>query len=437
MAKTIGIALVVAGLAACGDAPLEREEVESTSAALDTVTGFGTNPGNLTMLRHAPTGMPTNAPVVVALHGCTQTSAALSNIGLDALADKYKFYVVYPQQNTANNPVSCFDWWGAYNNPSDKANITRGKGENLSIKQMVDKTIADYSVDRSRVYVIGFSAGAAMASVLLAAWPDVFAAGAIDAGVPYDCPATVNNDVFQCMSPGKTLTAADWGQRVKNAYPGYAGAYPRVSLWQGTADTTVATANQTELLKQWTNVHGLSVTPTQSDMVDGYPHTTFADANHVVQVESYAITGMAHGVAVDPAHQCGTAGQYIVDKGICSVKHMIDFFGITSAPAPDGGIVGADGGSVDGGSGAHADAGCCGAGHDGGVVVGGDASVDDAGVAAADTCGFEGRTMSSRCGVAWARVGGEGADALFVAIGAVLVARRRRRRSASYRPISA
>ena len=429
MAKAFGVAILVGALAACADAPLERENVGSTVAALDTVTGFGTNPGNLTMLRYSPAVMPMNAPVVVALHGCTQTSAALANIGLDALADKYKFYVVYPQQNTANNPVSCFDWWGAYNTPSDKTNVTRGKGENLSIKQMVDKTIADFSVDRSRVYVIGFSAGAAMAAVLLAAWPDVFAAGAIDAGVPYDCPSTVNNDVFQCMSPGKTLAAADWAARVKNAYPGYAGAYPRVSLWQGTADHTVATANQQELIKQWTAVHGVSVTATQTDVVDGYPHSTFADANHVVQVESYAITGMDHGVAVDPAHQCGTAGQYIIDKGICSVRHMIDFFGITGAVVPtDGGSVGVDGGHVDGGAGGSLDASCCGTGHDSGIAVGGDAATDDAGAATNDACGFEARTMSSRCGVAWARVGRGGADAIFVATGALLIARRRRRR---------
>ena len=336
----------VLGVVGCGAVPSDAEKTSSTSAALDTVTGFGTNPGNLTMLRYVPTGMPSNAPVVVALHGCTQTAAQFSANGLDALADQFKFYVVYPQQNTANNPVSCFDWWGAYNNPANKANITRGQGENLSIKQMVDKMGADFSIDRTRVFVVGFSSGGAMASVMLAAYPDVFAAGAIDAGVPYDCPSTVNNDVFQCMSPGKTLTAADWGTKVKNAYPGYGGAYPRVTIWQGTQDTTVATANQTELIKQWTNVHGLAATPTQSDTVDGYPHTTFADANHVVRVESYAITGMAHGVAVDPGHGCGTASQYLIDKGICSARHTIDFFGFTTAPASDGGTS-VDAGAVD------------------------------------------------------------------------------------------
>src|SRR6202023_2917072 len=109
------------------------------------------------------------------------------------------------------------------------------------------------------------------------------------------------------------LAASDWSQRVKAAYPGYGGRYPRVTIWQGTQDTTVATANQQELIKQWTDVHGVSATPTQTDMVDGYPHSTFVDASHVVQVESYAITGMPHGFAIDPAHGCGTASQYLID----------------------------------------------------------------------------------------------------------------------------
>jgi poly(hydroxyalkanoate) depolymerase family esterase len=413
MMKRLGAVCVVISLASCADASFDREPVATTSAALDAVTGFGTNPGNLAMYRYAPAGMPAKAPIVVALHGCTQSAAAFSSVGLNALADQYKFYVVYPQQNAANNPVSCFDWWGAYNNPSDKTNITRDKGEDLSIKQMVDKTAADFSTDPSRVFVIGFSAGAAMAAVLLATYPDVFAAGAIDAGVPYDCPSTTNSDVFTCMSPGKTLAASDWGQRVTSAFAGYAGKYPRVSIWQGTADHTVATANRVELVKQWTDVHGLTSMPTQTDMVDGYPHAVYADANHVVQVESYDITGMDHGVAVDPAHGCGTAGAYVIDKGICSVHHMLDFFGVTAAvPTTDGGASSGDGGS--GGGSGGVDAGCCGA-HD---MDGG---------AMADSCFVD--HGASKCSVGWAKVASDRAEILFAALGVALVARRRRRRA--------
>jgi poly(3-hydroxybutyrate) depolymerase len=167
---------------------------------------------------------------------------------------------------------------------------------------------------------------------MLAAWPDVFAAGGIDAGIPYDCPAATNADVFTCMSPGRVLAADDWGSRVKAAYPGYGGPHPRVTIWQGTQDHVVAPANETELVKQWTSVHGIAATPTASDTVASYPHDVFADASGAVLVERYAITGMDHGFAVDPSHGCGTPSQYLPDEHVCTADLMLRFFGVEAAP---------------------------------------------------------------------------------------------------------
>ena len=82
--------------------------------------------------------------------------------------------------------------------PEDTA---RDRGEALSIRQMIDAMIARHSVDRSRVYVVGLSAGGAMAAALLAAYPERFAGGAIVAGVPYGCANTVG-EALRCMSPG-------------------------------------------------------------------------------------------------------------------------------------------------------------------------------------------------------------------------------------------
>src|SRR3569623_1026828 len=88
----------------------------------------------------------------------------------------------------ANNPVECFNRAGNYGNPAD---LTRGQGENESIIQMVDYEVAHHSVDTTRVYVAGFSAGAAFTAVLLATWPARFAAGAILEGIPYHCATDV------------------------------------------------------------------------------------------------------------------------------------------------------------------------------------------------------------------------------------------------------
>jgi poly(hydroxyalkanoate) depolymerase family esterase len=151
------------------------------------VDDFGANPGNLEMWTYSPAGADRGpAPLVVVLHGCTQKASSMAPGGFEVLADARRFHLLYPQQKSENNPAGCFNWAGEYGDP---ANLERGKGENRSIVSMVETMKATHSIDPARVYVIGFSAGGAFAAVLLATWPDVFAAGAIAAGVPYRCTA--------------------------------------------------------------------------------------------------------------------------------------------------------------------------------------------------------------------------------------------------------
>jgi len=181
--------LVALSLASCAvSGPGAAEVTDSTAQALDTltqVTSFGSNPGSLLMYTYVPSGVPQNAPVVLALHGCTETADDYEAAGWDSLADTYKFYVVYPQQQSSNNIETCFNWFG--NTSGSTADITRGQGEAASIAQMVDYMKSTYSVDPKRVFVTGFSAGAAYAVALLALYPDVFAAGASFSGIPFGC----------------------------------------------------------------------------------------------------------------------------------------------------------------------------------------------------------------------------------------------------------
>src|SRR5205823_522715 len=128
-------------------------------AQLAQVTSFGSNPGALDMYEYVPKNLPAGRPLVVVLHGCTQTANDMLAAGWDALADSAGFAVVYAQQRSANNPIECFNWAGEY---GDTANLTRGMGENESIIQMVDTAIAAHGLDRNHVYIAGFSAGAAM-----------------------------------------------------------------------------------------------------------------------------------------------------------------------------------------------------------------------------------------------------------------------------------
>ncbi|HYH94729.1 PHB depolymerase family esterase, partial [Hyalangium sp.] len=248
----------------------EESALTTQRASLTQVASFGTNPGNLTMYKYVPAGVPANAPLVVALHGCTQTASAYQGAGWNALADVLKFHVLYPEQKSGNNASSCFNWF-------EVGDIARGQGEALSIKQMVDKMKADHSIDASRVFVTGLSAGAAMTGVMAATYPDVFAGAAVMAGIPYKC-ATSMTSAFSCMSPGADKTPAQWGDLVRGAYSGYSGPWPKVSLWHGTSDYTVATMNLAEQMQQWTNVHGIDQTVDVSETVAGFPHKVYKDS---------------------------------------------------------------------------------------------------------------------------------------------------------------
>ena len=159
---------------------------------LHEATAFGPNPGNLRMLVHVPERLPRMAPLVVALHGCSQTADEYDyGTGWSSLANRLGFAVVYPEQQPTNNPKNCFSWFL----PGD---IARGHGEALSIQQMVEHAIATFGVDRRRVFVTGLSAGGAMAAVMLATYPEVFAGGAIMPDSPMDARGPSNKRSKPC-----------------------------------------------------------------------------------------------------------------------------------------------------------------------------------------------------------------------------------------------
>jgi poly(hydroxyalkanoate) depolymerase family esterase len=296
------------------------------AASLQEVTGFGSNPGALRMFRYVPDGLPTGRPVVVALHGCTQDAAGYgSGSGWTQLADRWKFSVVLPQQQSANNASNCFDWF-------QSGDIARGQGEAASIAQMLDRQLADTGGDASRAYVTGLSAGGAMTAVMMAAYPEKFAAGGVVAGLPYGC-AQAAGSPYVCMYVGATQTARQWGDRVRAARPGYTGPWPALTVFQGTADYTVKPVNMTDLMKQWTDVQGADQSADVSDTVAGYPHQVYRNASGNPVVETYSITGMGHGQPVDPgsgSEQCGTAGAYILDVNLCAAHRLGQAWGLNS-----------------------------------------------------------------------------------------------------------
>nr|WP_246776773.1 PHB depolymerase family esterase [Microvirga sp. VF16] len=301
-------------------------ESSSMPSRLTEVTGFGSNPGNLRMLTYVPEDLPLSPALVVVLHGCTQTASGYDRgSGWSALADRYGFVLLYAEQQEANNPKRCFNWF-------QLGDIERNRGEAHSIRQMVDHAVQQHGVDRSRIFVTGLSAGGAMTATMLAAYPEVFAGGAIIAGLPYRCATSVP-EAFECMFQGQTRTADEWGDLVRSAST-HEGPWPKISVWHGSADATVKPMNAGEIIKQWTNIHGLQADPSHSDIVNGYPRRAWTDAAGEEVIEEYVITGMAHGTPLaigNDENSYGAAGPFLLDVGISSSYQIAKFWGLTKS----------------------------------------------------------------------------------------------------------
>ena len=310
---------------------------------LTELSGFGSNPGALRMFTYAPKNLAPSPALVVVLHGCTQSAASYDlGAGWSTLADRHGFILLLPEQTPANNPKTCFNWFL----PGD---IARGRGEALSIRQMIEKTIGAHGIDRSKVFITGLSAGGAMTAVMLATYPEVFAAGAIIAGLPYGTAGNVQQ-AFESMFQGRTHTAKEWGDLVRRASP-HRGPWPRVSVWQGDMDAVVKPANAEALVAQWSDVHGVDSAPI-ADTVDDYPRKVWRRGG-VDLIESYAITGMAHGTPLATGshdQECGAAAPFLLEAGISSSYHIAKFFGLTGHAGVRAGASDATAGKANGGT---------------------------------------------------------------------------------------
>ncbi|MEL6560224.1 MAG: PHB depolymerase family esterase [Bacteroidota bacterium] len=302
-------------------------------AQLTPVNNFGSNPGNLNMFLYEPSGMPANAPVVLVMHGCTQNASTYANeSGWNSLADDFKFYVIYADQPSANNSSNCFNWF-------ENADQNRGFGEPASLKSMVDYMKANFSVDNNRVFVTGFSAGGAMTTVMLAAYPEVFSSGAIMAGLPYDV-ATGTTQAFQAMFGNVNLSPNQLGNRVRNA-SSFTGPWPTVAVFHGGSDFIVYTVNEREVMEQWTNVHGIDQTPELDDPsflgIANVRKREYRDGSGDTKVVTYSFNGMGHAIAVDPGSgptQGGSTGSYATDVNFWSSYYSAEFFGLlNTAPS--------------------------------------------------------------------------------------------------------
>jgi poly(3-hydroxybutyrate) depolymerase len=162
---------------------------------------------------------------------------------------------------------------------------------------MVTYAEQHFNGNPSQVYVTGASSGAMMTNVMLADYPDVFKGGAAFMGVPDHCffTGTVDGWNSACANGQVSMTAQQWGDLARGADPGYSGARPRMMLWHGTADGTLNFNNFGQEILQWTNVLGVSSTPTTtSTPKSGWTQTTYGGSGTMPPVEGISIAGAGH-----------------------------------------------------------------------------------------------------------------------------------------------
>jgi poly(hydroxyalkanoate) depolymerase family esterase len=182
--------------------------------------------------------LDTVAPLVVALHGCTQTASDFAaGTRLDSVAEGFGAYVLYPEQTVAANAQRCWNWYRA----QDQA---RDAGEPAAILALVADVVLRFPIDRQRVYVVGLSAGGAMAAILAEQAPDVFSGAGIMAGVGLHASRTLAE--ARGAMRGEAGEDAEGAARENGDY-----GRLRLSLWAGADDRIVAPVNAARLARQF------------------------------------------------------------------------------------------------------------------------------------------------------------------------------------------
>lgn len=293
-----------------------------SSHSLTVLEHFGTDPGSLLANVYIPPHFAKNGPLVVVLHGSTQSAESYNTgSGWSMLAEEYGVALLFPGQKRSNNVSGGFNWFKT-------GDSQRDGGESLSIRQMIARVTEDYTIDPSRVFVTGLSSGGAMTSVMLATYPEIFAGGAIIAGLPYRSADSLTQALFRMKGYGGP-SDRKLGALVREA-SAFTGPWPTISVWHGGRDQTVDSSNAASIIRQWQKIHGVDGQPTREESVDNVLRRVWCDAAGRDVMEEYIIEGMAHGTPISAGGDegLGEKGKYMLEVGISSTRTIARFWGL-------------------------------------------------------------------------------------------------------------
>lgn len=226
-------------------------------------------------------------PVVVMLHGCTQSPDDFAaGTCMNALAEQHGFLVVYPAQAANANGSKCWNWFRSQDQERDR-------GEPALIAGITREIVANYHVDERRVFVAGLSSGAAMAVILGATYPDIYAAVGAHSGLPYGAAYDMPS-AFGAMKRSRSKRPGSSASRATGAL-----GVPTI-VFHGDNDHTVDAQNGVEIVEQalrgYANESGLLASVHQGAAAGGrkYTHTVYADAASQPVVEQWLLHGAGH-----------------------------------------------------------------------------------------------------------------------------------------------
>ncbi|QKX53700.1 uncharacterized protein TRUGW13939_00780 [Talaromyces rugulosus] len=261
---------------------------------LETVNNWGDNPTGLEMQIYKPGNVAEKPAVIFALHFCFGSGSLYNDLNnYSEQADEHGFIVVFPSSLHENG---CWD-------VSSNTSLTRfGGGDSTGLFNMVKFAISEYGADPAQIFVTGSSSGCMMTNVMIALYPDLFAAATCYSGVAAGCLAgsPSSSPIFSdpaCANGNVNKTGEQWAQIVYNMDPGYKGHRPKFATLHGTADTVVSPSNLDQEIKQWSTVFGIKQTASNPNTPQqGYTQLVFGTGTQFV---AYSAAGVGHTVPVN------------------------------------------------------------------------------------------------------------------------------------------
>lgn len=287
-------------------------------ARLFRVEDFGPNPGNLAMYKYLPKRKPgKKAPLIVALHGCGGSAKQFSAAGFNQLAEKYRFYVLYPEQKPGNNNIRCFN--------HSRPNLAEMRErESESVLQMVNHMVSKHRINRQAIFIAGFSSGGQFANILAASYPETFRAAAIIGAGGYFCKPGHTGIPGFIDCDAEEEDDAEYAPFIIGPRP---ARWPNISIWHGALDKNVPYDTLRLAVAQWKTVHHIARKPQQrKSLPDDIAYESYKTSKGKVLIESYSMTSRAHTVPV--TEDCGVPGGDFSLAKVCFARRAIQFFGI-------------------------------------------------------------------------------------------------------------